>query len=52
AADAGLDDKSTGTMVARLSAESPARRGEKVSLWFDPAKVTVFDAETGENLGL
>ena len=52
AADAGLDDKSTGTMVARLSAESPARRGEKVSLWFDPAKVTVFDAETGDNLGL
>ncbi|MDK8768593.1 sn-glycerol-3-phosphate ABC transporter ATP-binding protein UgpC [Corynebacterium freneyi] len=52
AADAGLDDKSTGTMVARLSAESPVRRGEKVSLWFDPAKVSIFDAETGENLGL
>ena len=52
AVDAGLDESSTGSMVARLSAESAARRGERVSLWFDPAKVSIFDAETGENLGL
>ncbi|MFC3850189.1 ABC transporter ATP-binding protein [Corynebacterium hansenii] len=52
AADAGLDDKATGTMVARLSAESPVRRGEKAALWFDPAKIVVFDSESGENLGL
>ena len=52
AVDAGLGESSTGSMVARLSAESAARRGERVSLWFDPAKVSIFDAETGENLGL
>lgn len=51
ALDAGLGEADTGSMVARLSAESPARRGEKLTLWFDPAKVTVFDAETGDNLG-
>lgn len=52
AVDAGLDESATGSMVARLSAESAARRGERVSLWFDPAKVSIFDAETGENLAL
>ncbi|MEJ5920038.1 MULTISPECIES: ABC transporter ATP-binding protein [unclassified Corynebacterium] len=50
--DAGISDIASGKLVARLSAESQARRGEKVTLWFDSEKISVFDAETGENLAL
>ncbi|WP_448851274.1 ABC transporter ATP-binding protein [Corynebacterium sp. 335C] len=52
AADAGIADRGAGAMVARLSAESEIRRGDRATLWFDPSKVSVFDAGTGENLGL
>ncbi|MDO4610406.1 ABC transporter ATP-binding protein [Corynebacterium sp.] len=52
AADAGITDRGVGAMVARLSAESEIRRGDRATLWFDPAKISVFDADSGENLGI
>ncbi|MBV7295015.1 sn-glycerol-3-phosphate ABC transporter ATP-binding protein UgpC [Corynebacterium sp. TAE3-ERU12] len=51
AKDTGLDE-SDGTLVARLSAESKVRRGEIVELWFDQERIALFDAETGDNLGV
>ena len=50
AADAGTDV--TGQLVARVAAESRARIGEKIDLWFDPRRVQVFDTESGANLTL
>lgn len=53
AADAGTADlAATAQLVTRLSAESPAREGEPVQVWFDPAKVHLFDPDTGQNLSL
>lgn len=52
AAEAGIAENFNGMLVARVSAESKARRGEPLTLTINTAKVHVFDAETGENLGL
>src|SRR5438270_3602213 len=49
----GLDElphAATEQMVARLDPQTRARRGEVLSLWFDPARIHVFDAETGRSL--
>lgn len=43
-------DLGGGQMIARLSPESQVRRGTRAELWFDPAKVAVFDQESGLNL--
>ncbi|MEU5841823.1 sn-glycerol-3-phosphate ABC transporter ATP-binding protein UgpC [Rhodococcus sp. NPDC047139] len=51
AADAGAD-LSEGSLVARLPVESKAAQGGTVQLWFDPAKVALFDQETGRNVTL
>ena len=40
----------TEQMVARLDPQTRARRGEVLSLWFDPAQMHLFDAETGRSL--
>jgi multiple sugar transport system ATP-binding protein len=37
-------------MVARLAAESKAREGEPLELWFDPQHLQLFDPETGQSL--
>ncbi|EOM76090.1 sn-glycerol-3-phosphate ABC transporter ATP-binding protein UgpC [Rhodococcus rhodnii] len=39
-------------LIARLSTESAVRQGKPIELWFDPAKVSVFDNHTGRNVGL
>lgn len=39
-----------GEMIARLSPESRARRGSGAELFFDPAKVAVFDQQSGASL--
>ncbi len=49
AADTGTDF-ATDEVVARLSAESRATRGADVELYYDPAKISVFDQHTGVNL--
>ncbi|MGV9713463.1 ABC transporter ATP-binding protein [Gordonia sp. NPDC003424] len=41
-----------GQMIARLSPESKITRGDNVELWYDPAKVAVFDQSSGANLRL
>ena len=49
----GLDElphAATEQMVARLDPDTRARRGEVLSLWFDPARLHLFDAETGRSL--
>jgi multiple sugar transport system ATP-binding protein len=49
----GLDElphAATEQMVARLNPDTKARRGEVLSLWFDPARMHLFDAETGGSL--
>ncbi|HEY2666735.1 MAG TPA: sn-glycerol-3-phosphate ABC transporter ATP-binding protein UgpC [Actinomycetota bacterium] len=49
----GLDElphAATDQMVARLNPDTRARRGEVLSLWFDPARLHIFDAETGRSL--
>jgi multiple sugar transport system ATP-binding protein len=49
----GLDElphAATEQMVARLDPETKARRGEVLQLWFDPARIHLFDAETGRSL--
>ncbi|MCD2111985.1 sn-glycerol-3-phosphate ABC transporter ATP-binding protein UgpC [Rhodococcus rhodochrous] len=51
AADAGAD-MSAESLVARLSVESQATKGGTVQLWFDPAKIALFDQETGANVTL
>jgi multiple sugar transport system ATP-binding protein len=52
AADSGVSTGEGAQLVARLAAESKAAQGATVTLWFDPAKVSVFDQKTGANLGL
>jgi multiple sugar transport system ATP-binding protein len=37
-------------VVARLDAESKARRGEELELWVDSTKLHLFDPETGHSL--
>jgi multiple sugar transport system ATP-binding protein len=37
-------------LVAALDAQSRVREGDTARLWFDPARVHVFDPQTGENL--
>ncbi|TWH10611.1 multiple sugar transport system ATP-binding protein [Rhodococcus rhodochrous J45] len=51
AADAGAD-MSAESLVARLSVESQATKGGTVQLWFDLAKIALFDQETGANVTL
>src|SRR5712691_6616808 len=46
-----LDSESMRTqLVVALDAESCIQRGEKAELWFDPARMHLFDPATGENL--
>ena len=49
--DRDLDGEGTRTqVVAALDPSTAVAEGDEVQLWFDPAKVMVFDPETGENL--
>ncbi|WP_432457815.1 ABC transporter ATP-binding protein [Cellulomonas iranensis] len=49
--DRDLDGEGMRTqLVASLGAESHVRDGDVAELWFDPARLMVFDPETGENL--
>ncbi|MDJ0392356.1 sn-glycerol-3-phosphate ABC transporter ATP-binding protein UgpC [Rhodococcus sp. G-MC3] len=52
AAESGLTDAGGAQVVARLAAESKAHEGGDVELWFDPAKISVFDQASGDNLTL
>ncbi|QCB52207.1 sn-glycerol-3-phosphate ABC transporter ATP-binding protein UgpC [Rhodococcus sp. PAMC28707] len=52
AADAGIGNLGGAQVVARLAAESKAAEGSQIELWFDPAKVSVFDHSSGANLTL
>ncbi|GAA2720984.1 sn-glycerol-3-phosphate ABC transporter ATP-binding protein UgpC [Actinocorallia aurantiaca] len=45
-----LDDPGSSQLVARLSAESPVREGEPLELAYDPARIHLFDPDTGANL--
>jgi multiple sugar transport system ATP-binding protein len=38
--------------VARVSAESQAKKGDAIALAFDTSKLVIFDADTGKNLTL
>jgi multiple sugar transport system ATP-binding protein len=38
--------------VARVSAESQAKKGDTIQLAFDTSKLSIFDADTGKNLTL
>src|SRR5689334_14354738 len=49
AAESGVGENE---FVARVSVESQAKQGEKLSLAFDTSKLTIFDADTGRNLTL
>ncbi|NMM83412.1 ABC transporter ATP-binding protein [Rhodococcus sp. SRB_17] len=50
AADSGTAVAGGGQLVARLSSESAVKQGKSIDLWFDPAKIAVFDGTTGANL--
>jgi multiple sugar transport system ATP-binding protein len=52
AKDTGNDLHTHGVVpvTARLDAAAKARRGQNARLWYDTAKVQVFDTETGQNL--
>ncbi|BAH54298.1 ABC transporter ATP-binding protein [Rhodococcus opacus] len=50
AADSGTAVAGGGQLVARLSAESSATHGSPVELWFDRAKIALFDQNSGANL--
>jgi multiple sugar transport system ATP-binding protein len=54
AADTGADDTGAGghQLVTRLSAESAAKEGAAVRVWFNAEKLHLFDPETGRNLTL
>jgi len=46
-----LDSESLRTqLVVSLDTESQVRRGEAAELWFDPARMHLFDPVTGDNL--
>jgi multiple sugar transport system ATP-binding protein len=49
--DRDLDGEGMRTqLVVALDSESFIRDGDEAELWFDPAKILVFDPESGENL--
>ncbi len=52
AADAGSADVpgAGSTLVARLSAASEIREGDRAQVWFDMDKIHLFDPSTGKNL--
>jgi multiple sugar transport system ATP-binding protein len=53
ASEAGLEELAggdTNQIVARLAAESEAKRGENLKLWVDPSHLLLFDPESGERL--
>ena len=50
AADSGTAVAGGGQLVARLSTESSAAHGRPVELWFDRAKIALFDQDSGANL--
>jgi multiple sugar transport system ATP-binding protein len=52
AKDTGNDLHTHGVVpvTARLDAAAKVRRGQTARLWYDTAKVQVFDTETGQNL--
>ncbi len=53
AEDAGTSEvpsSGEGTVVARLDAASPVRRGEEAELWVDTSKLHLFDPESGASL--
>ena len=54
AADAGASDVpgASDQVVARLDATSRAREGQPLQLWFDPAKVHLFNPDNGAHLTL
>jgi multiple sugar transport system ATP-binding protein len=54
AADTGADDTGAGghQLVTRLSAESAAKEGAAVRVWFNAEKLHLFDPGTGRNLTL
>jgi multiple sugar transport system ATP-binding protein len=54
AADAGIGDAPGGSdqVVARLDAASRAREGRPLQLWFDPAKLHLFNPANGAHLTL
>jgi len=52
ARDTGADTAPEQQLVTRLDANSRAREGQPLTIWFNPEKVTVFDPATGENLSL
>jgi len=49
-ADLPLGDAQAVQMVARLSAESKAKQGQPLELWFDPQHLQLFDADTSRSL--
>ncbi len=49
--DRDLDGEGLRTqLIVALPSETKIRDGDDATLWFDPAKMMVFDPETGENL--
>jgi multiple sugar transport system ATP-binding protein len=52
ARDTGADASGEQQLVTRLDANTSAREGEQVKIWFNPEKVVVFDPATGDNLSL
>jgi multiple sugar transport system ATP-binding protein len=53
AADIGggdLPSDTEGRAVARLDPASQVRKGEKATLWLDPARIHLFDPESGQSL--
>jgi multiple sugar transport system ATP-binding protein len=51
AADAGTGDvPGSDQVVARLDPGSQAREGQRVQLWFDPAKLHLFNPDNGAHL--
>jgi multiple sugar transport system ATP-binding protein len=54
AADAGTGDApgASDQVVARLDAASQAREGQQLQLWFDPAKIYLFNPDSGAHLTL
>ena len=51
AKDTGNDLQGSGVLItARLDAAADVQRGRTAKLWYDTAKLQVFDVETGKNL--
>ncbi|KQR12273.1 ABC transporter ATP-binding protein [Cellulomonas sp. Leaf334] len=49
--DRDLDGEGLRTqLIVTLGSETKVRDGDDANLWFDPARMMVFDPETGENL--